>query len=159
MERSGDSERHEECLMAVKSFAALAGVGVLLLGGCSVKATATGSAAPGSVTLVRPLLDEPAPQRTTAVTQVALQDFWTSFQTGLTLAQTKPTPELADEIAWLRSHPRYLHHSLLRGTDYLPFLVQEAHRHGLPVDVVLIPALESSFNAATPGGGAGPEGG
>lgn len=158
MERHrGTRKRHEESLMAARHYALL--TATLLLGqwGCSLQATATGGGITEAsvlppATVVRDDADA------TVSTVKPPRDFWTTFQAGLTLADKQSTPELADEIAWLRSHPRYLHHSLLRGTDYIPFLVEEANRHGLPVDVVLIPALESSFNAATPGGGTGPAG-
>lgn len=143
--------------MAARHYALLTATLLLGLWGCSLQATATG----GAVTETS-ILPPVSGLRDTADDALAppkpLPDFWNTFQAGLTLADKQMTPELEDEIAWLRSHPRYLHHSLLRGTDYLPFLVDEANRHGLPVDVVLIPALESGFNAATPGGGSGPAG-
>lgn len=72
--------------------------------------------------------------------------FWSDFHNQMSIAPQLNALQLEDEIAWLERHPNYIRNNLNRGANLLPFLLKEAERHGLPAEVTLIPAVESSYN-------------
>lgn len=84
-------------------------------------------------------------------------DFWSDFHNQMQFAPKLDAAALSDEIEWLERHPGYLRNNLARGSYLLPYLLQEAERHGLPAEVALIPAVESSYNPKA-ANGAGPAG-
>lgn len=84
-------------------------------------------------------------------------DFWSDFHNQMSIAPRLDAALLDDEIAWLERHPNYLRNNLARGSNLLPYLLSEAERHGLPAEVTLIPAVESSYNPKA-SSGTGPTG-
>ena len=46
---------------------------------------------------------------------------------------------------WFRRHPDYFDRVAERARDYLPYIVREAERRGLPVELALLPVVESAF--------------
>lgn len=84
-------------------------------------------------------------------------DFWSDFHNQMSIAPQLNAAHLQDEIAWLERHPNYLRNNIARGSNLLPYLLEEAERHGLPAEVTLIPAVESSYNPKAISG-AGPTG-
>ncbi len=84
-------------------------------------------------------------------------DFWSDFHHQMSIAPQLNAAHLSEEIAWLERHPNYLRNNLARGSQLLPYLLQESERHGLPAEVALIPAVESSYNPKA-SSGAGPTG-
>jgi membrane-bound lytic murein transglycosylase D len=49
------------------------------------------------------------------------------------------------ELKWLEENPEFLEVSAERARPYLHFIVEEAERRGLPLEVVLLPVIESGF--------------
>ena len=49
------------------------------------------------------------------------------------------------EIAWFQRNQAYLDRTASRARPYLPYIVREAERRGLPVELALLPVVESAF--------------
>ena len=48
-------------------------------------------------------------------------------------------------LDWLAANPDYLERTARRAEPYLHFIVEEAERRGLPLELTLVPAVESGF--------------
>jgi membrane-bound lytic murein transglycosylase D len=54
--------------------------------------------------------------------------------------------DVAREIENYRSRPDYLDRTFRRGTRYLHYIVSEIERRGMPMELALLPVVESAFN-------------
>lgn len=50
------------------------------------------------------------------------------------------------ELAWFVSHPAYLDRTFKRGERYLYHIVEEIEARGMPLELALLPVVESAFN-------------
>jgi len=60
-----------------------------------------------------------------------------------------PQPQHASvdrEVEWYRSRPDFLDRTFRRGSRYLHYIVTEIERRGLPMELALLPVVESAFN-------------
>ncbi len=76
---------------------------------------------------------------------VAPQDLWERMQRGFAM------PDLVDERVgywerWYASRPDYLQRMTDRGSKYLFHIVEELERRNLPLELALLPFIESAFN-------------
>ena len=55
-------------------------------------------------------------------------------------------PAVQTELSWYRSHPDYLDRVFNRADRYLYYIVDELERRGMPVDLALLPVVESAFD-------------
>jgi len=78
-------------------------------------------------------------------------DLWDRVRLGFRL--TAPDgPRIRRELAWLTANPDSLELGAKRAEPYLHFIVEETERRGMPLEIALLPALESGFrpNARSP---------
>jgi len=59
---------------------------------------------------------------------------------------TPLTDRTKQELKWFASHPEYLDRVLIRGQRYLPHIVAELDARGLPLELALLPIVESAFD-------------
>jgi len=60
-----------------------------------------------------------------------------------------PVPDerrVRQELAWYSRHPDYLDRVLTRASAYLPHIVAEIDRRGLPMELALLPVVESAYD-------------
>lgn len=50
------------------------------------------------------------------------------------------------EYRWYVSHPDYLDRVFTRAQRYLPYIVQQVEQRGMPLDIALLPVVESAFD-------------
>jgi membrane-bound lytic murein transglycosylase D len=50
------------------------------------------------------------------------------------------------EVEWYRSRPDFLDRTFRRGSRYLHHIVTEIERRGMPLEIALLPVVESAFN-------------
>ena len=50
------------------------------------------------------------------------------------------------EIAWYQQRPDFLDRTFRRGSRYLHYIVTEIEKRGLPLELALLPVVESAFN-------------
>jgi membrane-bound lytic murein transglycosylase D len=59
---------------------------------------------------------------------------------------TTTDPTVERELAWYAQHPEYLDRVFVRGARYLHYITEELKRRGMPVDLALLPVVESAFD-------------
>ncbi|MBC8519583.1 MAG: transglycosylase SLT domain-containing protein [Gammaproteobacteria bacterium] len=81
---------------------------------------------------------------------------WDEVRSGFTLKERKD-PRLIQHILWFKNNPEYLTRVLNRATPYLYHIVKRAKKRKLPLELVLLPAIESAFRvyAYSPGNASG----
>ena len=52
----------------------------------------------------------------------------------------------AAELRWFAGHPDYLERVFLRSQRYLPYIVAELERRGMPLELALLPIVESAYD-------------
>ncbi len=71
-------------------------------------------------------------------------DLWDRVRAGFALPR-RSHPRIERELAWLRRHPDYLDRVADRARPYLHFIVEEVERRGMPLEIALLPVVESAF--------------
>ena len=85
------------------------------------------------------------------VTNVTLQlrseygDLWTHIRQGFSIADLEsPRVKLAEE--WYEARPDYVTRMVDRSRRYLYYIVGEVERRGMPLEIALLPMIESAYN-------------
>ena len=55
-------------------------------------------------------------------------------------------PLVANHVTWYSSRPDYIQRTTQRASRYLFHVVQELERRGMPMELALLPFIESAFN-------------
>ena len=71
---------------------------------------------------------------------------WYRVSNGLQFAQDYHNEQIDEEINWFRSNPSYVAEVTERATPFIYEIVQEVERRGLPLELALLPVVESAFN-------------
>lgn len=102
-----------------------------------------------------PVADNPAPVPVTQV-QSPPATLWTRIRSGFTLPPLQH-PRIDSEIRRLQSSPAHFDVLIGRAEPYLFHIVDAVEKRGLPAELALLPAVESSFRAYaySPEGAAG----
>lgn len=59
---------------------------------------------------------------------------------------TPAATAIEQELAWFKRHPDYLDRVFSRGQPYLYYIVGELEKRGMPVELALLPIIESAFD-------------
>lgn len=76
---------------------------------------------------------------------VARSDLWARIRQGFTLADLDD-PLVRRHEAWYSGNPDYVGRMIERSRRYLYHVVVEVERRGMPLEVALLPMIESGFN-------------
>ncbi|MFC3033559.1 LysM peptidoglycan-binding domain-containing protein [Pseudoalteromonas fenneropenaei] len=76
--------------------------------------------------------------------KVSYDDLWQELQAGLRL-NVADHPRLQKRIAWYRKQPQYLVVANKRAAPFLYHIVQKVKQQGLPMELALLPFVESDF--------------
>ncbi|WP_372862468.1 LysM peptidoglycan-binding domain-containing protein [Pseudoalteromonas sp.] len=76
-----------------------------------------------------------------------LDDVWQRIRTQLTFANSSH-PDVQQRIAWYLSHPNYMDEISRRAEPYLYYIVTEVEKRNLPIELALMPLIESDFDAS-----------
>jgi len=72
-------------------------------------------------------------------------DLWLRIRAGLNLPDS--SPQLTRQnIQWFVDHPAYLERAIQRSRYYLFHIVDEVAKRGMPMEVALLPMIESAYN-------------
>lgn len=74
-------------------------------------------------------------------------DVWQRIRTQLTFANSSH-PDVQQRIAWYLSHPNYMDEISRRAEPYLYYIVTEVEKRNLPIELALMPLIESDFDAS-----------
>ena len=109
-----------------------------------------GSSGPAQLEAAIAVLDEQS--RRAMVTELGMDgpatsanDLFDRIRTGFTLSDVDH-PSVDAEERWFASHPEYLDRTFKRGERYLHYIVAEIEARGMPLELALLPVVESAFN-------------
>lgn len=74
------------------------------------------------------------------------EDLWDELRQGFTLNHEENNPKVQEQIQWWLNHQDYLIASARQAVPYLYFILQQVRLNQLPLELVLLPMLESSYN-------------
>lgn len=122
-----------------------AALGLLLLGGCSTAIKPSGDpmrSKKGSSGAYKHSND---PLRSKTRAGESYDDLWERIRAGFAM------PDLSNDLvaereAWYASRPEYLARTSGRASKYLFHVVEELERRDMPLELALLPFVESSFN-------------
>lgn len=80
-----------------------------------------------------------------ASTQTQPIDLWQRIRTGFALPEMD-NRHVAHYEKWYSAHPDYLSRLTDRASKYLYFIVEQVEARGIPLEIALLPAIESAFN-------------
>jgi len=97
-----------------------------------------------------------ATQESDSASDGAPDDLWERIREGFHYDLAEH-PEIREDIDWYAERPRFLNNLQTQARPYLHFIVEEIEQRGLPMELALLPALESSFvpSASSPAGAGG----
>lgn len=72
-------------------------------------------------------------------------DLFERIRKGYSLADVDH-PHVDMELRWFANHPDYLDRTFKRGERYLHYIVEEIEARGMPLELALLPVVESAFN-------------
>ncbi len=71
-------------------------------------------------------------------------DLWDRIRAGFSLPKLND-PRVAYQERWLLKNPKYMQRKLKRARLYLYHIVEEVERRGMPMEIALLPAIESAY--------------
>ncbi len=86
----------------------------------------------------------PVPQKSKGKAPVASKDLWGRMRGRLALAELEH-PRIVERIDYLKRNPGYLNLFAERARPYLYYIVEHIDRRQLPMDLALVPMVESAF--------------
>ena len=72
-------------------------------------------------------------------------DLWQRIRMGFRL-EPLDSPLVAEHEAWYSSRPEYIKRFVDRGSLYLHYIVEQVEKRGMPMEIALLPVVESAFN-------------
>jgi membrane-bound lytic murein transglycosylase D len=76
---------------------------------------------------------------------VTYEDVFARIRAGY-LIEDVDHPWITREAAWYARHPEYLDRTFRRGGRYLYYIVEQIQARGMPLELALLPVVESAFN-------------
>ncbi len=77
--------------------------------------------------------------------QIRQADLWARIRSGFKMPDLK-SPLVEDRQTWYAARPDYMQRMTERSSRYLYFIVEEIERRGMPMELALLPFVESAFN-------------
>lgn len=72
-------------------------------------------------------------------------DLWERIREGFQLSHTD-NKRVQQELDWYARHPQYMERVAVRGEPYLFHIVEEIEKRGMPMELALLPIVESAFD-------------
>lgn len=110
-------------------------------------APATSTPAPQAAAEAEPETQSPAPIREAMIItpEPPAADVWERIRNGYGMKELKD-PLIKRHEKWYASHPDYVLRMSERARRYLFYIVEEVERRGMPMEIALLPVIESAFN-------------
>lgn len=81
-----------------------------------------------------------------ARTSAKSNDVWLHIANNLELVIPKNQPRLSSQKNWYLKHPAYMKRVATRARPFLHYIVQQLEAHDVPLDIALLPIVESAFD-------------
>jgi membrane-bound lytic murein transglycosylase D len=84
-------------------------------------------------------------------------NIWDVLRQEFSLQHYEDDPQVQAQIEWFMMHQDFLLRSATRAAPYLYYILQQARKRHLPIELVLLPIIESAYNpyAYSPAGASG----
>lgn len=93
-----------------------------------------------------PVISEPVePIVVLPPTPQEVANLWQRIEMQFSLPQTD-NKQVTSQLNWYRKHPKYIERMSNRAEPYLFFIVQEIEKRGMPLEIALLPIVESAFD-------------
>lgn len=76
-----------------------------------------------------------------------ITDIWPRLRSGFSIKDNTDNPRLIAELNWYAKHQNYLDRVVERAEPFLHFILNEAEKRNLPTELVLLPVVESAYQA------------
>jgi len=73
-------------------------------------------------------------------------EIWPVIEQGLTFANDIPDRKVARYLDWYSGNDEYFNRTLARANTYMPYVVQKLEENNLPMELALLPFIESAYN-------------
>lgn len=110
----------------------------------TVPVTVPEATAPDPAASTEPETQSPAPIREAMIVAPS-GDLWERIRAGYAMKELG-SPLIKRHEKWYASHPDYVLRMSERARRYLFYIVEEVHRRGMPMEIALLPMIESAFN-------------
>lgn len=122
----------------------LPGVMVLTLGGCLQQTAKETPETPEAepIQVAEPVIQPP--QEEAAETCPEPRDLWSRLRDGFQLSEHEHE-RIASDLDWFERHPTYLNRVAERARPYLHLIVDELEERKMPMEIALLPVVESAF--------------
>lgn len=81
--------------------------------------------------------------------EVRPDDVWQRIRNGFKIDEAAAeNPLVATHVAWYTARPDYVRRMVERSRRYLFHIVQEVDRRSMPMEIALLPMIESAFNSS-----------
>jgi len=88
----------------------------------------------------------PEPRIQSTGQAVATHDLWHRLRAGFRLSNLEEQPgRVAQFEKWYAKHPKYFDRLAERAYWFLPYVLEQVERRGMPTEVAILPAIESAF--------------
>ncbi|MBM6551911.1 lytic transglycosylase [Marinomonas ostreistagni] len=101
------------------------------------------------IDMVDPVVSEEAKAKKAKAAKVEAlppEDLWERIRAGYQMDLDVDKPRLKSQLRWFRTHPDYLDRVSKRGERYLYYIVEQLEKEGLPLEIALLPIVESGFD-------------
>lgn len=78
-------------------------------------------------------------------TPIPITDLWQRIRNGYAIASTTMHPETRKQLDWFINHPDYVNRVVERARPYLHYIVDELEQRNMPLEIALLPVVESGF--------------
>jgi membrane-bound lytic murein transglycosylase D len=103
---------------------------------------ALATAAPGAAAAAAGV---PGPTQVAGLTPAQYADLFDRMRAGFRLVDESEHPQVGTELHWYANNPDYLQRAFSRADLYLYHIVTELERRGMPLELALLPVVESAF--------------
>lgn len=139
--------------MSIRIFCALAGV--LALSACATNSGLVAVGGVDSAELVVPAAEEAIETELLVCEidelfeaqelEIGPGDLWLRIRNGFTLESVE-NPEVMAQLRWYAAHQNYLDRVATRATPYMHLVVEAIEERGMPMEIALLPVVESAFD-------------
>ena len=126
---------------------------ILILSGCQVSTISQPSPAP--VIAPPSTTSQAVDQELTVIAESAptlsqnMPDYtnvWQRIGAGLSLFESNPHPSVDNELQWYANNQKFIDRITERAAPFLFWIVEEIESRGLPLELALLPIIESGYN-------------
>lgn len=103
-------------------------------------------------------MDEPIPVENSQDQAKENNDLWVRLRQGYSLDLTMENDRIRVQRDWFARHPQYFTRVTTRAERYLYYIIEQAEKRNMPLELALLPIVESAFDpfAYSHGHAAGP---